>query len=93
MYCTYLRRNTLAARGLEEHVRITLIFSRIISFMSFTVLPRTTGYLFNFPAFSARGAKLVTYQVPNRNKNGTKDIDIQAFDAILQLGVGYRLIA
>ena len=29
---------TLAARGLEEHVRITLIFSRIISFMSFTVL-------------------------------------------------------
>ena len=24
---------TLAARGLEEHVRITLIFSRIISFM------------------------------------------------------------
>jgi hypothetical protein len=29
----------------------------------------------------------------NRNKNGTKDIDIQAFDTILQLGVGYRLIA
>jgi hypothetical protein len=30
---------TLAAHGLEEHdVRITLIFSRIISFMSFTVL-------------------------------------------------------
>jgi hypothetical protein len=29
---------TLAARGLEEHVRITLIFSRIISFMLFTVL-------------------------------------------------------
>ena len=29
----------------------------------------------------------------NRNKNGTKDIGIQAFDAILQLGVGYRLIA
>jgi hypothetical protein len=31
----------------------------------------------------------------NRNKNGTKDKDIgiQAFDAILQLGVGYRLIA
>ena len=28
-----------------------------------------------------------------RNKNGTKNIDIQAFDAILQLGVGYRLIA
>jgi hypothetical protein len=34
MYDTH----TLAARGLEEHVRITLIFSRIISFMSFTVL-------------------------------------------------------
>ena len=29
----------------------------------------------------------------NRNKNGTKDIGIQAFDAILQLRVGYRLIA
>jgi hypothetical protein len=29
----------------------------------------------------------------NRNKNGTKDIGIQAFDAILQLCVGYRLIA
>jgi hypothetical protein len=28
-----------------------------------------------------------------RNKNGTKDIGIQAFDAILQVGVGYRLIA
>jgi hypothetical protein len=25
----------------------------------------------------------------NCNKNGTKDIGIQAFDAILQLGVGY----
>ena len=29
----------------------------------------------------------------NRNKNGTKYIVIQAFDTILQLGVGYRLIA
>jgi hypothetical protein len=29
----------------------------------------------------------------NRNKNGTKDIGIQAFDTILQLRVGYRLIA
>jgi hypothetical protein len=28
-----------------------------------------------------------------RNKNGTKDIGIQAFDAILQLGMGCRLIA
>ena len=27
------------------------------------------------------------------NKNGTNNIGIQAFDAILQLGVGYRLIA
>jgi hypothetical protein len=27
------------------------------------------------------------------NKNGTKDIGIQAFDAVLQLGVGFRLIA
>jgi len=27
-----------------------------------------------------------------RNKNGTEDIGIQAFDAVLQLGVGYRLI-
>jgi hypothetical protein len=29
----------------------------------------------------------------NCNKNGTKDNGIQAFDAVLQLGVGYRLIA
>jgi hypothetical protein len=28
-----------------------------------------------------------------RNKNETKNIDIQGFDVILQLGVGYRLIA
>ncbi len=28
-----------------------------------------------------------------RNKNGTKNIGIQGFDVILQLGVGYRLIA
>jgi hypothetical protein len=34
-----LNTKTLAARGLEEHVRITLIFSRIISFMVFTVFP------------------------------------------------------
>jgi hypothetical protein len=25
----------------------------------------------------------------NRNKNGTKDIGVQAFSVILQLGVGY----
>ena len=29
----------------------------------------------------------------NRNKNRTNDIGIQAFDTILQLGVGYWLIA
>ena len=29
----------------------------------------------------------------NHNKNGTKDIGIQVFDEILQLGVGYMLIA
>jgi hypothetical protein len=29
----------------------------------------------------------------NRNKNETKKIGIQGFDVILQLGVGYRLIA
>jgi hypothetical protein len=28
-----------------------------------------------------------------RDKNRTKDIDIQACDAILQLGVGYWMIA
>jgi hypothetical protein len=28
-----------------------------------------------------------------RNKNETKNIGIQGFDVILQLGVGYRLIA
>jgi hypothetical protein len=39
--------HTLAARGLEEHdVRITLIFSRIISFMSFTVLLSHNMYFF-----------------------------------------------
>jgi len=27
-----------------------------------------------------------------RNKNETKNIDIQGFDVILQLGVGYRLL-
>jgi hypothetical protein len=37
-YQSECAHNTLAARGLEEHVRITLIFSRIISFMLFTVL-------------------------------------------------------
>ncbi len=45
--------NTLAARGLEEHMRITLIFARIISFMLFTVLlllrpPLTIGTFCGF---------------------------------------------
>jgi hypothetical protein len=30
-------RETLAARGLEEHVRVFLIFAIIVSFMLFTV--------------------------------------------------------
>ena len=30
-------QRTLAARGLEEHVRISLIFAIIVSFMIFTV--------------------------------------------------------
>ncbi len=30
--------NTLAARGLEEHMQITLIFAKIIKFMLFTVI-------------------------------------------------------
>ena len=33
LYVAMVYDQTLAARGLEEHVRITLIFSRIISFM------------------------------------------------------------
>jgi len=37
---------TLAARGLEEHVQVTLIFAIIISFMSFTVFT-----LINVPYF------------------------------------------
>jgi hypothetical protein len=28
----------------------------------------------------------------NRNKNRTEDVGIQVFDAILQFGVGYRLM-
>jgi hypothetical protein len=36
-------KKTLTPRGLEEHVRINLIFSRIISFMLFTVLLSPEG--------------------------------------------------
>jgi len=39
LQCIGNHLETLAARGLKKHhVRITLIFSRIISFMLFTVL-------------------------------------------------------
>ena len=31
---------TLAARGLEEHVQVSLIFARIVSFMSFLLITR-----------------------------------------------------
>jgi len=36
MMCISIK-NTLAARGLEEHVRVSLIFTIIVSFMLFTV--------------------------------------------------------
>ena len=39
---------TLAARGLEEHVRITLIFSRIISFMLFMCYARVCTFFEEF---------------------------------------------
>jgi hypothetical protein len=32
-------------------------------------------------------------EIGKHNNNGTENIDIQAFDAILQIGVGYNLIA
>ena len=44
-------------------------------------------------AMSADDAASSMQEKGNCNKNGTKDIGIQAFDAVLQLGVGYRLIA
>ena len=44
-------------------------------------------------AMSADDAASSMLEKGKRNKNGTKDIGIQAFDAVLQLGVGYRLIA
>ena len=37
-------------------------------------------------------SSMLVLEKGNRNKNGTKDIGIQAFDAILQLGVGCRLM-
>ncbi len=44
-------------------------------------------------AMSADNAASNMLEKRKRNKNGTKDIDIQAFDAVLlQLGVGCRLM-
>jgi hypothetical protein len=40
---------TLAARGLEEHVRVSLIFAIIVSFMLFTVF--TLVYVLYFEEF------------------------------------------
>ena len=50
------------------------------------------------PAAAAMSAddaasSMLALEKGKRNKNGIEDIGIQAFDAILQLGVGYRLIA
>ena len=45
------------------------------------------------PPMSIPHAESSMLEKGNRNKKGTKDIGIQAFDAVLQLGVGYRLIA
>jgi hypothetical protein len=48
------------------------------------------------PAMAARSddaASSIMLEKGKRDKNRTKDIDIQACDVILQLGVGYRLIA
>ena len=45
------------------------------------------------PAARSDDAASSILEKGNRNKNGTKDIGIQALDTILQLGVGYRLIA
>ena len=42
---------------------------------------------------SADDATSSMLEEEKRNKNGTNDIGIQAFDAILQLGEGYRLRA
>jgi hypothetical protein len=43
-------------------------------------------------AMSADDAASSMLEKGKLNKNGTKDIGIQAFDKILQLGVGYQLI-
>ena len=44
-------------------------------------------------AMSADDSASSVLEKGKRNKNKTKDIGIQAFSAVLQLGVGYRLIA
>ncbi len=43
-------------------------------------------------AMSADDAASSMQEKGNRNKNGTEDIGIQAFETILQLRVGYRLM-
>ena len=43
-------------------------------------------------AMSADDAASSMLEKGKHNKNGTNDIDIQAFDAVLQLGVGCRLM-
>ena len=43
-------------------------------------------------AISADNAASSMLEKGKRNKNGTEDIDIQAFDAVLQLDVGCRLM-
>jgi len=50
---------TLAARGLEEHVRVSLMFAIIVSFMLFTVF--TLVYVLYFKDFLihySRGFKI-----------------------------------
>ena len=44
-------------------------------------------------AMSADDAASSMLEKGKCNKNGTENIGIQAFDAILQLSVGYRLMA
>jgi hypothetical protein len=53
------------------------------------------GGIDNDPTAAARSDDAASSMLEKgkRNKNGTNNIGIQAFDAILQLGVGNRLIA
>ena len=45
------------------------------------------------PPDQKRMQHLACWKKGKRNKNETKNIDIQGFDVILQLGVRYRLMA